>query len=326
MNSDSQTPLLPSTPPKRKVALVQEPAPLSPWEAARVAAEIRQRMKRAKHAAVMRAEKRDCQRKITINSYTKPTPFGNVGGKPPLPATANAVLLYNVNKRFWTNLEKCGWECNPEKKQEWCFAGPRAQDKEYSFVSSLRALEWPFVLNLHYAGDYTNDYISSPDITTLQENPNTVRKIRNTGMGICDVKVEPGVSAPAPRAFVDLSAFDDFSEFNSTDYPAVFCEMDKYSAKTATQTATDIPPAPPSTTLAPAAVFSPDSDDDTDAEGAAAPARARARARAPAPIVYHATNCEAVSKFFKCKADSSEAEADTADDANTSAEPLMTQI
>ena len=108
MNTDTDTPLLVSTPPKRKIALIQDTPPLSPWEAARVAEEVRDHIKRAKHAAILRAEKRDCKKKITINSYTSPTPFGNVGGKPPMPESANAVLLFNVAKKLYNNLSKLG--------------------------------------------------------------------------------------------------------------------------------------------------------------------------------------------------------------------------
>ena len=289
MNSDTR--LLLSTPPKRKSALLLEPVPvLSPWESVRVAEEVRESIKRAKIAAVKRAELNDCRKKITINSYTSPTPFGNVGGKPPLPATSNAVLLYNVGKKFHSNLTKFGWECSPCNKAEWCMTGAEALQKERAFVSCLQTLQWPFSINLHYAGNYSPDYISSSDIKMLKENPRTASRIAKHPSFKREIKIEPGVSAPAPGNFVDLCEFE---EFDDTDYAAVFSAMDKANKKKPPPTKTKT-----STILAPAAVFSADSDDDTDAEGAAAPAPARAPAPAPAPIVFHQATCEQVKSFF----------------------------
>ena len=116
MNSDC-TPLL-ATPPKRKHALLQPLPALSPWEAIRVADNVRASIKRAKKSSDERCKIYDAKRKIKVESFTNPTPVANVGGFPPLPKCSNAVLLFNVGKKFQSNLAKYGWEKNPTMGEE----------------------------------------------------------------------------------------------------------------------------------------------------------------------------------------------------------------
>ena len=139
-------------------------------QAIRVADDVRASIKRAKKSANDRSAAYDAKRKITIESFTNPTPIANVGGLPPLPKSSNAVLIFNVSKKFHSNLKKYGWEVNPKDSSVWCFTGSDAERKEAAFVQCLDTLGWPFECCTHFAGDYMNKFVSADDRELFRDN------------------------------------------------------------------------------------------------------------------------------------------------------------